>query len=273
MSIDSRVLYQVFKYSVYVLLTINVFAFFADEVAAAKLQFADGIEPRDVIEAFAATIDTAAWVVLLLMFELETFVLDERHITGRLLVGMHTLRAICYVFIVYAFYGYIVNLEFVYTTSPLAGVDDLCTLAGQDWSYATGIDEYAEITAGNCETLSKLSDFEQFVGLPAIVDYPGLVDLHFLAWVDVINAGVWLLVLAVLEIDVRLQERNRLQGAALWASNMTKAVLYSILVLALIGWFIKGDFVDWWDALLWLVAFVFIELNVFEWRQEQLIRN
>ena len=30
----------------------------------------------------------------------------------------------------------------------------------------------------------------------------------------------------------------------------------------------NGDFVDWWDALLWLIAFVFIELNVLEWRQE-----
>ena len=30
-----------------------------------------------------------------------------------------------------------------------------------------------------------------------------------------------------------------------------------------------GDFfVDWWDAFLWLVAFVFIELNVVEWRHE-----
>jgi hypothetical protein len=31
---------------------------------------------------------------------------------------------------------------------------------------------------------------------------------------------------------------------------------------------VTGDFVDWWDAFLWLVAFVFIELNVIEWRQE-----
>jgi hypothetical protein len=26
--------------------------------------------------------------------------------------------------------------------------------------------------------------------------------------------------------------------------------------------------VDFWDAFLWLVAFVFIELNVFEWHKE-----
>jgi len=37
-----------------------------------------------------------------------------------------------------------------------------------------------------------------------------------------------------------------------------------------IYWGVKSDFVDTWDAFLWLVAFVFIELNVFNWRQESL---
>ena len=46
------------------------------------------------------------------------------------------------------------------------------------------------------------------------------------------------------------------------------AVLYSILFLAAVYWGVKGDFVDFWDAFLWLVAFVFIEMNVFEWRAE-----
>ena len=41
-----------------------------------------------------------------------------------------------------------------------------------------------------------------------------------------------------------------------------------LLAAAVVVWAIKGDFVDWWDAFLWLVAFVFIELNVFEWRAE-----
>jgi hypothetical protein len=91
-----------------------------------------------------------------------------------------------------------------------------------------------------------------------------------LAWVDVINAGVWLLVVVVLEIDVRLQDRNLLIGTALRISNLSKYVLYGILFLAAIYWGVKGDFVDFWDAFLWLVAFIFIELNVFEWQQESL---
>ena len=93
-----------------------------------------------------------------------------------------------------------------------------------------------------------------------------LVEIRRLAWVDVINSAVWLLVVLVLEIDVRLQEHGRLEGLALTVSNATKFVLYSVLLLAAIYWGIKGDFVDFWDAFLLLVAFVFIEMNIFEWR-------
>ena len=58
------------------------------------------------------------------------------------------------------------------------------------------------------------------------------------------------------------------KGMALYLSTAAKILLYSVLALAVVAWMVTGDFVDWWDAFLWLVAFVFIELNVFEWRQE-----
>ena len=74
----------------------------------------------------------------------------------------------------------------------------------------------------------------------------------------------------MLEIDVRLQEANKLEGRILRISSASKIVLYTLLLFAAIYWGVKGDFVDFWDAFLWLVAFVFIELNVFEWRQESL---
>ena len=48
-----------------------------------------------------------------------------------------------------------------------------------------------------------------------------------------------------------------------------KVVLYSTLLFAAVYWWIDGDFLDFWDAFLWLVAFIFIELNVFEWRAEE----
>ena len=268
MKVNGRVLYQLFKYSIYTLLTINVFVFFGEEWLAARLEYPQGIAGSEFFKAYAATIDTAAWVILLLMFELETYVLEDRHWTPRVKLSLHTLRAACYLFIVSAFYGYVTDALFVYRASPLAGISDLCALVGQDWSYATTFGEYVEITAANCGSLSSLDSFVRFDGVAAVVDHAGLAGIHFLAMVDVVNAGVWLLVVLLLEADVRLQEKNRLEGAALYVSTAAKFVLYSILALAVVAWMVTGDFVDWWDAFLWLVAFVFIELNVFEWRHE-----
>lgn len=269
MTINRRTLFQLFKYVVYVLLAMNIYWFYAEESAAATLQFVNGVGVSDLIEAFSATIDTAAWVVLLLMFELETYVLEDRHFTKRVTWSLHGLRAVCYGFIVYAFYGYIANLAFLYETRVLAGLSDLCSLLPASWSWATTLDEYAKITTANCASLSDAAVFHQFNDMAAVVDAQGLKDIRYLAWVDVINAGVWLLVVLVLEIDVRLQEHNLYDGLALKASTVAKIVLYSLLLLAAIYWGFEGDFVDFWDAFLWLVAFVFIELNVFEWRQEE----
>lgn len=269
MSINRNLLYQLFKYTVYALLTLNIFVFFFEEHAAAELQFADGVGLLDIIEAYSATIDTFAWVILLLMFELETWVLNDEQFTRRVAWSLHGLRALCYVFIVYAFYGYVANLQFVLDVVPLASISDLCSLVAGGWSYAATLDEYVAITAANCSSWTDASSFLRYRDLPAVVDVTGSIEIIRLAWVDVINAAVWILVVVVLEIDVRLQERDRLEGIALRISNSAKFVLYGTLLLAAVYWGVKGDFVDFWDAFLWLVAFVFIELNVFEWRAEE----
>jgi hypothetical protein len=265
---DRSRLFQLFKYTVYALLTVNVYLFFAEEWAASAHRFSNGIAPGDVIEGFAASIDTAAWVVLLLMFELETYVLDDDKFTPRVTWTLHGLRAVCYAFIVYSFYGYVTKLLFLGGSGPLAGVADLCTLVDGTWAYVIDFDEYEVLTQANCAGMSMANTFMQLPGMTAAVDASGYRDILRLAWVDVINSGVWLLVVVVLEIDVRLQERGRLRGTALLASTISKYCLYSLLLLAAIYWGVKGDFVDFWDAFLWLVAFVLIELNVFEWRQE-----
>lgn len=260
-------LFQAFKYAIYALLTLNVYWFYIAELAAADLLFEDGFDFARIIEAYAATIDTVAWVVLLLMFELETCVLDEHHFTPLVVRTLQAVRVLAYAFIVYAFYGYIANLTFFDGAAPLAGVSDLCAVAGQ-WSYTVGLDEYVAITLDNCADFSQSTAFFQLPGMTALIDAQGLAASKLLAWVDVINSAVWLLIVLLLEFDVRLQEQNRYSGAALIVSNASKVILYLVLLLAAIYWGLHGGFVDFWDAILWLIAFFFIELNVVEWHHE-----
>lgn len=270
MTISRSSLFRSFKYAVYAFLALNAYWFFVAEHAAVKVQFPDGLSWSDLRVAYVATIDTVAWVVLLLMFELETSVLEDRHFTRPVVWTLHGFRIICYAFVVSAFVGYISSLVFVQAVQPLDGVDSLCGLADMGWSYATGFDEYMPITAANCGVLSADRIFLAFDGTQAVVDVGGHTDIVRLAWIDVINSAVWLLVVLVLELDVRLQEHNRYEGLVLTISTVAKTILYTALLAAAVYWGFKGNFVDFWDAFLWLVAFVFIEMNVFDWHQEEL---
>ena len=268
MTISRYTLYQVFKYALYAFLMVNVGWFFLEEHAANELLYPDGVRPGDIYDAYVATIDTAAWVVLLLMFELETYILEDRHFTKTVKVTLHALRVICYALIVRAFFGYVGNLLSVSDVSVLAGISDLCTLVRDGWSYSHGFEEYTLLTLQNCASFPVADSYLEFADARAVVDAAGHRAIVWLAWTDVINAGVWLLVVLVLEIDVRLQEKNRYEGFALRLSTVTKFILYAILFVAAVYWGISGEFVDFWDAFLWLLAFFFIEMNVVEWRQE-----
>lgn len=268
MKINRFQLFQIFKYAIYALLALNVYLFFVEEWTASLLQYPDGIPASYLIEAYAATIDTAAWLVLLLMFEAETSIVSDEQFTRRLVWTLHGLRLFCYTFIVYAFYGYVVNLQSVGAVELASGISNLCANFGDNWSYAVTLDQYELITESNCTEFSAADEFYRYIGMPVLADRQSFTEILRLAWVDVINAGVWLLVVFNLELDVRLQERGRLDGLILRISNVSKFFIYSVLFLAAVYWGFKGDFVDFWDAFLWLVAFVFIELNVFSWRQE-----
>ena len=264
--LNSQLAFQLFKYTVYCLLAMNVYHFFVEDYAASDQTFANGIALGQIIEAFTATIDTAAWVILLLLFELETYILDDDRIKGATKWAMHLTRALCYIFIIYSFYGYLSKYIMLHTVSPFS-VADVCSLLGSSFTYIEDIDEYLPLTANNCVTLSGLPLW-QIGGTEIITDKDHLVAAQRLSFTEVVNSGNWLIIVAILEFDVYLQLKGQLKGLIVTISKGIKVVLYSILLLAAIYWGVKGDFLDFWDAFLWLVAFVFIELNIFEWHKE-----
>ena len=80
-------------------------------------------------------------------------------------------------------------------------------------------------------------------------------------WLDAINAALWIAVVLVLELEVRFLQavgrHRRLFAGAL-------AALYAGLAGLAIVWAWGGEWFDAYDAVLWLVAFVTIEINVLE---------
>ena len=142
--------YQAFKYIIYALLAYNVVLFFQEESLASDITFANGFSFFDIIAVFSATIDTGAWVLLLLLFELETYTIDDDKITGWTKRAMHGIRIFCYFFIVYAVYGYVTKIGLVlnFSESPIT---DLCAVTA-DWRYMEGLNEYVQLSQSNCSS-------------------------------------------------------------------------------------------------------------------------
>jgi hypothetical protein len=262
--------FQLLKYTIYGLLMLNTWLFLQEELVSLDRLFADGINRELLIQAFSATIDTAAWVVLLLMFELETYVIPDEKIEGAVKWGLHGLRAFCYLFIFSACWGYISEMLYYYEVAPLS-VADACNLVGKDWSILVKLDEFVDLTADTCGTLQ--GELWQVGAGGVVADGDKLSATRWLAWTDVINSATWILVVLVLEADVRLQLRGAYAGRWLLASKVSKVVLYGILFAAAVYWGFEGDFLDFWDAFLWLFAFFFIEQNLFAWQQETELEN
>jgi len=259
-----RRIFQAVKYATYLALCGNILFFLREELGSLEHTFTGALSPAETVQVFAATLDTAAWVVLLLLFELETWVLDDDRITGWTRRSLHGVRMLCGVAIFWAFLGYCAELITLYQVTWLSDFRG-CDAPG-DWSLLLRLDEYAPLAPGNCAAVAdgafRIGDFA------IVADAGTLTATRYLAWTDVINAAAWILVVILLEVEVRLQLRGRLTDTIVDGTRYLKYVLYSTLFSAAVYWGVAGKFLDFWDASLWLFAFIFIELNVFDWQRD-----
>ena len=271
MSLKSRLLtphniFRFFKYTIYILLAYDAILFFQQDLAASAQTFGDTVTWRNVIEAYSATFDTAAWVLLLLLFELETAIIPDHLLKGRLKWLLKGLAGICYFFIVYSFYGYCYKYGVITNLVPF-DIDDVCSLIGTDFTYVFELDDYLSLDQAACTAMNG-QQVMQISGTQIIAVEPALGEAIGLAIVDIVNALTWLIIVVLLEVEVFLQLKDKLSDRMMFAAKYTKGFFYLILFVCAAYWGVKGSFLDFWDAFLWLVAFIFIELNIFQWHSE-----
>jgi len=260
-------LFQIFKYSVYLLIFINVIEFTREDYLASAHTFRNGIDAwSQFFDAYATTLDSIAWFVLLLMFELETYVIPDEKFVGKTRWAVQITGIICLLLVLQAFIGYWDKYT-VMDAFALSVFDNACSALGTVQSYATDLDEYFALNAQNCAAISGTSiyihDANSLLASSEILD-----RMKSLALTDVINAGTWILIVIVLEIDVLLQMRGELTHKLYRINVYFKSILYFVLFAAAVYWGISSALLDFWDAMLWIIAFFFIELNLFQWNEE-----
>jgi len=78
-------------------------------------------------------------------------------------------------------------------------------------------------------------------------------------WLDAVNSGLWIAVVALLELEIRRPATVAVHRARFTAATAT---LYSGLGAVVLFWLWRGEWFDAYDAALWLVAFATIEINI-----------
>lgn len=140
-------------------------------------------------DTLASTIDAAAWLLLLLLYELETVNRDQLAITTAMLdkIRLGLIMVIAAVFLAYM--------------------------------------------------------FQQ-------------------EWLDVSNALLWYVLIAILEVEVRYPALFNRHARAFIGSA---ALIFLALIIMVVLWLIAGQWLDAYDATIWIVAFVLIEVDIVEY--------
>jgi hypothetical protein len=258
---------QAFKWGIYSLLILNFCAYLVVDInnAAHTLNAASSL--LDITSAFALSSAVFAWLLLIGLLELETYALDDEAWTGRLTFIVHALRFGCLVVITHWIFALVDYAVDVHGAQPVAGVSQLCELAGQDRSWTYNL-RYETITEDNCASLSAAETFFALPDSPVVTDSRGLALERQLAWGDILEVIAWLVIILATEVFVRLQERQVTRGRLMTVLRTTSRVFYGVLICLALWWLWLGHPLFTWDTLLWIGGFTVIEMNLRAWRDE-----
>jgi len=266
---DSRMhkIQQAVKWTVYALLIINFVYYILEDWNRAVHTLHAASTFLDWTSEFATSIDESAWFLLLFMFELETYVIDEDGWTGWVAHTVRGVRVFCYVLIGHTIYAFIVVVINLQPTVAVENVPELCDMVNADVSYVYNL-EYTEVNEQTCAGLSDENQFYLLGEDPIVSDMAGLELERVLAWVDLVEAVTWLLILLTIETVVRLQDREVTQGALLTTANWASRLMYLTLIGLGIYWASLSHWLYLWDELVWIGGFAVIEMNISEWHGE-----
>jgi len=268
-SIDLHRLQQGLKWIVYTLLLINFGFYIYEDWDRAMHTLTPESTFIDVAGEFATSIDEAGWFILLFMFELETYILEDEDWKGWVAHTVHGVRIACFLMLAHTVFAYGDTVIKYEQTIPIETATSLCDLADRDVSWVYNL-EYTAVDAENCAELSDAGRFYRLGDDPAVTSLAGLKLERTLALIDLVQAVVWLLIILSIEIVVRMQNHGIAESPVIRVANTAKILLYLLLFAFAVYWASLSHWLYAWDEFLWIAGFAAIEMNVSEWRDELL---
>jgi len=216
---------------------------------------------------FATSIDESAWFVLLFLFELETYVLEDQDWNGWVRNTVHGFRLVCFMMILHTVYAFVVTVMEYQPTVIVENVSSLCDMTNDKISYVYNL-EYTEVTEQTCRGLADATQFYRVGDDPVVSTIEGLNLERDLAWADLVEVVTWLLIILSIEVVVRLQAHKITGGTLISVANKLKVFFYLILSALAVYWASLSHWLYTWDTFVWIAGFAAIEMNISEWRDE-----
>ena len=255
------------KAALYVLLLANFGFYLFEDWSRTSFSLTDAASFYDWVREFNTSLDEVAWFTLLLIFELETYVLDESGWSPGLAEIVLLIKLITFCLIGHTLYVNFTALTEILGPVSASAVSDLCELTDTGRSWLFNLD-YTLITSETCDVLPQAPQYWEIPGEPVVTSSAGLDLARTLAWCDFIETAAWLCVGAAMEAAIRITDRGVTSGYAVTALGWLKFGLYALILALGIYWAYCGHWVYLWDEFLWIFGFAFLEVNLDGWRDE-----
>lgn len=266
MRVNLQVVKQSVKWVVYSLLLVNFVLYIVRDWSAASHILTEASRLMDWLRVYATTGDYAAWLILIMLFELETYILSDEAFTPLVSTLMRGIRLICYLSILHTVYAYGVNVwQSYYQVQPVPEISDLCQVVDSDLAFVNN-QKYVDVDADNCAQLGTGEAYFLLDKGEVIVDRENLEREAWLAWLDLAEAIAWLIILVMVESIIRLQDRGITSSAFITGGNYVKLASYGLIIVIAIHWSMTGLYLYAWDEALWIGGFAAIEMNISDWR-------
>lgn len=258
---------QTLKWIIYSLLIINWGFYIYEDWSRAIHTLHENSTILAWAGAFATSIDESAWFILLLMFELETYLIEDHDWTTWTAKIIHGVRAVCFIFLLHTVYAFTVTGIEYQPTIAVENATSLCDLVGDDVAYVYNL-EYTAVTEENCGNLSDATQFYKVGVDPVVATLSGLTLERHLAWADIVEVVIWFLIFLLIELVIRLQSRGITDNYFIHWVGRYKIFFYSVLAGLAVYWASLSHWLYAWDTFLWIGGFAAIEVNINEWRDE-----
>lgn len=255
------------KTAIYLLLIINLGYYAHEDWTNAQHVLTSTSTIAQFFANYAASFDDLAWILLIFIFDIETYWLDddfENRLVGALIV---VTKVILYGLILQTTYSYIVAMIDWYRAVPIEDVRDICDLAGFDYSLLRNL-RYTEITAETCGSIVSDGQFFLAHNEPVVTDAAGRSEDRVLRIVDIVENISWLIIIAMTEIALRIQNRGIFEGSYVGITRSAKNASYLAIIIVSVYWALKGHVVYAWDEFVWIAGFWMLESNLAMWRAD-----